>query len=75
MSINLELNSLSYVIKYEYIEEISPLQRRYNQLMHMEEQRNEALRKINQRQQSIKRYFDQSVSFKDFSKGIVSTIM
>jgi hypothetical protein len=69
MPIHLELNALSYVVNSEDTKEISPLQRRYNQLMHMEEQRNEALRKINQRQQSIKRYFDQSASVKYFQKG------
>jgi hypothetical protein len=36
------------------IEEVSPLQRRYDQLMQLEEQRNEALRKMSQRQQLLR---------------------
>jgi hypothetical protein len=38
MSIHLELNALSHAVNSEDIKEISTLQRRYNQLMHIEEQ-------------------------------------
>jgi hypothetical protein len=39
MPIHLELNALTYVVNIEDIEQVSPLQRRYDQLMHLEEQR------------------------------------
>jgi hypothetical protein len=48
MPINLEINALTYAINIEYLEEVSPLQKRYNQLIKLEEQRNEALHKMNQ---------------------------
>jgi hypothetical protein len=38
MPINLELNALTYVVNIEDVEEVSPLHRRYNQLMKLEEQ-------------------------------------
>jgi len=37
MSIHLELNALTYVVNTEDIEQVSPLQRIYDQLMHSEE--------------------------------------
>jgi hypothetical protein len=37
MSIHLELNALSYPVNSEDTKEMSPLQRRYIQCMHMEE--------------------------------------
>jgi hypothetical protein len=69
MPINLELNALTYVVNIEDVEEVSPLHRRYNQLMKLEEQRVEALKKMNQRQQTIKKYFDQGATTKYFQKG------
>ena len=36
--INIELKSLTYVVNIEDVEEVSPLHRRYNQLMKLEEQ-------------------------------------
>jgi hypothetical protein len=38
MPINLELNALTYVVNIEDAEEVSPLHRRYNQLIKLEEQ-------------------------------------
>jgi len=49
MIISLELNSLTSVVNIEDVEEISPLHRRYNQLIKLEEQRDESLNKMNQR--------------------------
>jgi hypothetical protein len=40
-----------------------------NQLLKLEEERVEALKKICQRQQNVKKYFDQSATIKNFQKG------
>ena len=69
MPIHLDLNALNYIVNIEYLEEVSPLQRRCNQLMQLGEQRNESLRKMSQRQQIVKKHFDQGVSEKYFQKG------
>jgi hypothetical protein len=63
------LNALTYVVNSEDIEEFSPLIRIYNHLIQLEEQRNEALRKMSQRKHIIKKHFDQGTSTKDFQKG------
>jgi hypothetical protein len=47
--IHMKLNALTYVVNIDYLEEFSPLQRRYNQPMQLEEQQNKALRKMSQR--------------------------
>jgi hypothetical protein len=69
MPIHLELNALTYVVNIEDIEKVSPLQRIYDQLMQLEEKKSEVLRKMSQRQQTIKIYFYQSTFVKYFQKG------
>jgi hypothetical protein len=69
MRINLEINDLTYVVNIEDPEEVSPLHIRYNQLIKVEEQQVKALNKIKQRQQIVKRYFDQGTTMKFFQKG------
>jgi ATP-dependent exoDNAse (exonuclease V) alpha subunit len=49
MLIHLELNALTYVVNVGDIEQVPPLLRRYDQLVHLEEQRSEELRKMSQR--------------------------
>jgi hypothetical protein len=69
MSISLELNALIYVVNIEDTEDSSPIQRRINQLLKLEEERRKALNQTSQRQQSIKIYFDQSTTVNNFQKG------
>jgi hypothetical protein len=69
MSISLELNALISVVNTEDTEDSSPIQRRINQLLKLEEERRKALNQTSQRQQSVKRYFDQSTTMKNFQKG------
>jgi hypothetical protein len=38
MTINLEINALAYTVNIEDLEEVSPLQKRYNQLIRLDEQ-------------------------------------
>jgi hypothetical protein len=46
MPINMELNSLTYIVNIEDVEDVSPLHRRYNHLMILEEQQVEALKEM-----------------------------
>jgi len=66
MHIHLELNALTYDVNIGDVEQVSPLQRRHDQLMKLEEKRSEALRKMIQTQRSIKRHFDKISSTKYF---------
>jgi hypothetical protein len=72
--IHLELNALTYIVNIEDLEEVSPLQRRYDQLMQLEEQRNEALRKMTQRQQLLRNILIKAHQ-KIFSKGTTGIIV
>jgi hypothetical protein len=45
MLINLELNSLTYAVNLEDVEDTPPMQKRLNQLLRLEEERSEALKK------------------------------
>jgi hypothetical protein len=56
--INLELNSLTFVINTKSVEYFSPIQQRVNQLLKLEEERSQAMNKNSQRQQSVLKYFD-----------------
>jgi hypothetical protein len=67
--ISLKLNALISVVNTEDTEDSSPIQRRINQLLKLEEERSKALNRTSQRQQSIKRYFDQSKTVNNFQKG------
>jgi hypothetical protein len=69
MSINLELNALISMVNIEYMEDISPTQKRINQLLKLEEERSKSLNRTSQRQQIVKKYFDQSTTMKNFQKG------
>jgi hypothetical protein len=69
ISIHLDLNAMTYIANIEDLEEVSPFQRRYDQLMQLEEQINEALRKMTQIKQFIKKHFYQGTSAKYFQKG------
>jgi hypothetical protein len=69
MPINLEINALTYAPNIRDSEELTPLHERYNHLIKLEEQRNKALHKMNQRQQSVRKYFDQRTIMKIFQKG------
>ena len=69
MPIILELNALTYVVNLEDVEDTSPLHKRLKQLLILEEERSEALHKISQRKQNVKKYFDQSATIKNFQKG------
>jgi len=69
MLIILELNALIYVVNIKDIEDSSPIQRRINQLLKLEEERSKALNQTSQRQQSIKIYFHHSTTIKNFQKG------
>jgi transposase InsO family protein len=64
--ISLKLNALTFMVNTEDAEDSSPIQRRINQLLKLEEERNKALNRTSQRQQSIKRYFDQSATINNF---------
>jgi flagellar basal body-associated protein FliL len=55
MPIHMELNALAIVTRTKDMEEDSPLQARYNQLMQLEEQRAQALTTMNKRQEIVKR--------------------
>jgi hypothetical protein len=68
MHIHSELNALAMAAGSKYMEEDSPLQDRYNQLMKLEEQRAQAFTDMNKIQENIKRYFDQNTTFKYFQK-------
>jgi hypothetical protein len=67
--ISLELNALTYAVNTEDAEDSTPMQKRLNQLLKLEEERSEALHRTSQRQQSVKKYFDQSATVKNFQKG------
>jgi hypothetical protein len=54
MPLNLELNALNYAVNVRIHKDTSPLHKRLNQLLKLEEERNEALKKISQRQQNVK---------------------
>jgi hypothetical protein len=58
MPICLELNALNFVVNTEDEKYNSPMQKRVNQLLKLEEEQNKSLNRTSQRQQSIKRYFD-----------------
>jgi hypothetical protein len=66
--IHLELNALVVATGTEYMEEVSPLQARYYQLMQLEEHRAQEMITISRRQQVIKNHFDQSATAKYFQK-------
>jgi hypothetical protein len=67
--INLELNALTYVVNTEDAEYSTPMKKTMNQLLKLEEERSEALYRTSQRQQSIKKHFDQSTTIIFFQKG------
>jgi hypothetical protein len=69
MPIHLELNSLTCVVNTNDAEDNTPMQKRLNQLLKLEEEKNEALYKTSQRQQNIKTYFDKSATINNFQKG------
>jgi hypothetical protein len=60
MPIRLELNAFTFVVNIEDTKDNSPIQRRINQLLKLEEERSKSLNRTSQRQQSIKRYFYQN---------------
>ena len=66
MPISLELNALTFVVNTEDTEESSLIQRRINWLLKLEEERSKALNRTSHRQQSVKIYFDQSTTIKNF---------
>jgi hypothetical protein len=65
----LELNSLTFTVNTEDAEDNSPIQRRINQLLKLEEERSKALNQTSQRQKSIKIYFYKTTTVKTFQKG------
>jgi hypothetical protein len=67
--INLKLNTLIFMVNIEDTEDTSPTQKRINQLLKLEEERSKALNRTSQRQQIIKKYFDQSTNTKNLQKG------
>jgi hypothetical protein len=67
--ISLELNSFTCVVNTKDVEDSTPMQKRMNQLLKSEEERSEALYKTSQRQQCIKKHFDQSTTIKNFHRG------
>jgi hypothetical protein len=67
--INLELIALISVVNTEDTEDTSPTQERINQLLKLEEERRKALNQTSQRQQIVKKNFDQSITMKNFQKG------
>jgi hypothetical protein len=50
MPINLELNALYFLVNTEDAEDNSPIQRRINQLLKLEEERSKSLSRTSQRQ-------------------------
>jgi hypothetical protein len=66
MLINLELNALISVVNIEDTKDTLSIQKRINQLMKMEEERRKTLNRTSQRQKSVKRYFYQSTTMKNF---------
>jgi hypothetical protein len=57
------------MVNTKYAEDNSPIQRRINHLLKLEEEQSMSLNRTTQRQQSIKRYFDQSANVNNFQKG------
>jgi hypothetical protein len=55
MTIILELNALTFVVNTEDAEYFSPMKKRVNQLLKLEEERSNAMNGTSQRQQSIKK--------------------
>jgi hypothetical protein len=65
---HVELNALTLILDGEEKEGQSPIQRRYNELLQLEEQREQAILTINKRKEVVKKYFDKSTTSKDFQK-------
>jgi hypothetical protein len=68
LPINLELNALTSMVNTEDAEDNSPIQRRINQLLKLEEEISKSMNQTSQRQKIIKRYFDQSATVKNFRR-------
>jgi hypothetical protein len=66
--LHIELNALTLILDGEEKEGQSLIQRRYNELLQLEEQREQAILAINKRQEAVKKYFDKSTTSKDFQK-------
>jgi hypothetical protein len=67
LPLHMELNALALVVNDED-EEQSPMQRRHNELLQLEEQREQAVLAMKKRQETIKKYFDKSTTAKEFQK-------
>jgi hypothetical protein len=61
----MELNELALVDEYE---KQSPMQRGYDEIQQLEEQREHEVLAMKKRQETIKKYFDKSTTAKDFQK-------
>jgi hypothetical protein len=68
MLLHLELNALVIATNNEDMEEISPLQKQYHELMQLEEHRVQAVITMSKRQQEVKRHFDKSTTAIYFQK-------
>jgi hypothetical protein len=71
----LELNSLSLTGSVENEEEQSPMQKRYHELLQLEQQREQAMLAMKKRQQVVKIYFDKSTTSKYFQKDELTFVM
>jgi hypothetical protein len=69
MSNILELNALTFVVNIEGAKDFSPMQHRVNQLLKLEEERSKSMNRTSQRQQSVKKYFDQNTTVNNFQRG------
>jgi hypothetical protein len=68
LPLHLELNALALTRNNEDVEEQSPMQKIYHELLQLEEQREQAIMAMNKRQQVVKRYFDKRTTSKYFQK-------
>ena len=68
MTINLDLNALTFVVNTEDAEDFSHMQKSINQLLKLEEERIKDMNKTSQRQKSVKKYFDQNTTIKNFQR-------
>jgi hypothetical protein len=63
---HVELNVFILILDGEEKEEQEPIQNRYNELLQLEEQREQAILAISKTQEVVKKYFDKSETSKDF---------
>jgi hypothetical protein len=69
MPINLEINTLIFLVNTEYTEDTLPTQKRINKLINLEEEQRKSLNQASQRQHIIKKYFYKITTMKNFQKG------